>query len=196
MKWANASVRGLAASVCAPPLLVLAFALFAGVAMAVGDKIDLPPERREFSSPSGVYSLTATTADGWKTPRAALELYGRRADGRALPLWKHVFPHHHGPRRALVSDRGEVLLVDEWINVLSKYALTLVGPDGRTIAEYTAQAVVERLGVGWAQISLHAKLGPWLSEEPTESPDGRFALISAGGRLLTVEFAGGRLEVR
>jgi hypothetical protein len=176
---------------------MLAFFAAAGKTTAAeiaSDRIFLPPERREVSSPAGSFVLVLATADGWKTPRGSAELYRVGSTGRQL-IWKRDLPHYHGPRRALVSDKGEVLLADEWINVVSRYALTVIAPENRTVATYTAEQVFATLAIPPREITSHAKAGPWITEGPVFSPDGKSALITAGGRTLEVRLSDGKLTV-
>jgi hypothetical protein len=178
--------------------VVLAFFTAAGNIGAVeivSDRIVLPPEQREVLSPTGRFVLVLATADKWKTPRVSAELYRIRAAQRQL-IWKRDLPHYHGPRRVLVSDRGEVLLVDEWINVVSRYALTIIDPENRIVASYKAEQVFTVLDVPLREITSRAKAGPWITDGPVFSPDGKFALITAGGRTLEVRLSDGRLTVR
>ncbi len=187
-------MRHFLASLCA------ALALFAinGEAAAVetaSDRIALPPERREVASPDGHFVLVLATADGWKTPQGSAALYRARPAGREL-VWQRDLSHHHGPRRALVSEQGEVLLADEWINVPSRYALTLIAPDNRLLASYPVEQVFAVLGVPLPEITAHAKAGPWITDGPVLSADGKSALITAGGRTLEVRLSDGKLSVR
>ena len=178
--------------------VVMAFFAAVGKTAAVeivSDRIVLPPERREVLSPSSRFVLVLATADKWKTPHGSAELYLVGTDERQL-LWKRDLPHYHGPRRALVSDKGEVLLVDEWINVASRYALTIIDLENRIVASYNAEQVFKTLGVPLREITHHAKAGPWITDGPVFSPDGKFALIMAGGRTLEVSLSDGRLTVR
>lgn len=178
--------------------LCVALALFitAGEAVAVeiaADRIMLPPEQREFQSPNGHFALAFSTADHWKTPRGSAGLYRLRAANRQL-IWKRELPHHHGPRKVLVSDQGTVLFADEWINVPSRYALTLIGPDNHLLASYSVEQVFAVLGVALREITAHAKLGPWIGSGPDLSLDGKYALIKAGGRTLKVHLSDGKLS--
>lgn len=177
--------------------VVLALFAVAGETAAVetaSDRIVLPPERREVASPDGHFVLVLATADGWKTPQGSATLYRARPAGRKL-VWQRDLPHYHGPRRALVSQQGEVLLADEWINVPSRYALTVIAPDNRLLASYPVEQVFAVLGVPLPDITAHAKAGPWITDGPVLSPDGKVALITAGGRTLEVRLSDGRLSV-
>jgi hypothetical protein len=167
---------------------------FVSVAIA-NDQIVLPPQRRESASPSGRFLIVIASADGWNTPHGTAELYRAQTTGREL-VWQRELPHHHGPRRVLVSDKGEVLLADEWINVPSRYALTLVAPDNRLIASYPVEQVFAALGVPLPDITAHAKAGPWITDGPVLSADGLAASITAGGRTLDIRLSDGRLSIR
>lgn len=179
--------------------LALAAALYpmsAAAASAAADRIVLPPERREVQSPSGQFVLVLGTADRWKTPYGArAEVYRLDPTGRSL-VWRRDLPHYHGPRRALVTDQGEVLLADEWINVVSRFAIVVIAPDNQLRATYTAREVFAKLGVPPREISARAKAGPWISEGPVLSDDGHSALFVAGGRRLDVNLSDGSITIR
>lgn len=159
---------------------------------AATDAIVLPPAVREFSSPGGAFSLRVRAQDDWKTAAAVGELRALKSGDSRL-LWRRELPQHYGPRKALVSDRGETLLVDEWINVLSANALLLVDRDDRVIARYAADQVFAVLGVPARDFAALAREGPWLSDGPALSADGRHAIIHAGGRTLEIRLSDGRL---
>ena len=156
------------------------------------DRIDVPPIERQFRSLSGGFVLTVNAVDAWKTPFARATL--RNAAGAVQ--WEKQLPHHHGPRRALVTAGGRVLLVDEWINVASKYALTLIARDGTTVAAYSAEQVFTALAVPREAITSHARFGPWIAAGPNLSADGRSADFSAGGKRLSLRLSDGRLTAR
>lgn len=149
--------------------------------------MDLPPAERRFGS---AFVLTIRTLDGWKTPLGRATLVDSRGEVR----WERELPHHHGPRRVLVTLDGQVLLVDEWINVLSRYALTLIAPSGVTVAQYSGEQIISLLGVPRAAIRLNARWGPWMTTEPKLVGDAVF--FAAGGRRLVLGLADGQLSAR
>lgn len=155
------------------------------------DRIDLPPVERKFSSATG-FSLTIRTRDGWKTPRAWATL--ENASGAVM--WERELPHHLGPRRAFVTSSGQVLLVDEWINVLSRYALTLVAPAGVTMVQYSGEQVISLLAVPRVAITAHARDGLWITEGPGLAAGGKLVEFKAGGRVLALALGDGRLSIR
>ena len=158
-----------------------------GVSLVAADRKDLPPTERRFGTD---FVLTVKTLDGWKTPLGRATL----VDARGEVKWERELPHHHGPRRVLVTQSGQVLLVDEWINVLSRYALTLIAPSGVTVAQYSGEHLISALGVPRAAIRLHARLGAWMTVEPRM--DGDSVFFEAGGRRLVLRLADGQLSAR
>ena len=158
-----------------------------GVSLMATDRMDLPPLERRFGSG---FVLTVKTLDGWKTPLGRATL----VDARGEVKWERELPHHHGPRRVLVTKGGQVLLVDEWINVLSRYALTLIAPSGVTVAQYSGEQIISKLGVARAAIRLNARLGLWMTTEPRLVGDAVF--FEAGGRRLVLGLADGQLSAR
>ena len=154
--------------------------------------ISLPPDRREFYSPSGNFVLTVATANHWKTPLATAELLS--VDGALRrPLWQRTLPHKKGPRRALVSDSGAVVLIDEWPNSVSRQALVCLDDSGQTLAHYSTQQLSRLLGVARKTLKSHARRGLWLSRVPVLRPDGSAVDFKAGGRKLVLRLADGGL---
>jgi hypothetical protein len=156
------------------------------------DRISLPPDRREFRSPSGNYILTLSSADHWQTRSALAELQ-LRSGSELKPLWHKVLPQEHGPRHVLVLDSGAVVLMDEWINVPSRHALMLLAPDGSELAHYGLDDLVLRLGVSRRMVADHGRLGLWMSSAPALSEDGRAVVFHSAQRRLILRLADGQL---
>ncbi len=156
--------------------------------------ISMPPDRREFLSPAGIFVLALANADHWKSPRATAELLS--VDGALRrPLWQRVLPHDKGPHRVLVSDSGAVLLIDEWTLAPSHHALVCIGPDGQTLAQYSTDELISRLGVARKTVLARARRGRWLSRLPVLHADGSAVDLKAGGRRLVLHLADGGLQV-
>ena len=181
------NIRALASRLCT--LLVLAFPPMA----TATDSITLPPVQREFASPSGEFTLIVSADDQWQTPRASAVLSTGRSGARQ-PLWTRELPHHHGPRKVLLSDQGDSLLVDEWINILSPHALMLIDRRNQLVADYSAQAVLAALGLSAREAGASAREGPWLAEGPNLSADGQRALLRAGACTLEIRLRDGKLS--
>jgi len=178
--------------------LVLPLAGTADIALAdkvsTGDRRVLPPEIREFKSPSGDFVLTLSTSDHWKTRYANASLVEH--DGtQSQQRWQQTLPHQHGPRHVLVTNAGAVVLADEWINIPSRRALMLIAPDGKILAQYSLDQLIETLGVSRKDITPNARHGIWLGALPAVSDDGSAVLLEAGGRHLRMSLADGALTV-
>ncbi|MDH3320198.1 MAG: hypothetical protein OEO84_10975 [Betaproteobacteria bacterium] len=158
------------------------------------DRIALPPVRREFTSPERSYLLVVENADQWKTSYPTARLY-RTGQGQSVLCWTRVLTQQYGPRGAVVAGDGHVLFVDEWINVTSRWALVLVDVENRVIATHDYKTAVGALAVSPAEIAAHARSGPWISDRPVLSADGKSARIAAGGRTLVVLLQDGSLSV-
>ena len=104
-------------------------------AMNMPDAISRPPATRIFVSPAGHYKLTIENRDNWQTQETVADLKEIEGDA-ARTAWQQTLPHRMGPRAALVTDNGEVVLIDEWINSPSPYALSEIDVRGTTIARY------------------------------------------------------------
>lgn len=170
-----------------------AYAGSAGPLAAV-DVISRPAATRVFLSPAGHYELTVSSADNWRTPRGVAELAEISGNERRL-VWRQDLPHRMGPRTAVVTDSGTVVLIDEWINSPSPYALTVIDSSGKILAQYSLDQLIAALGVERRAISANARLGIWMSAAPVLSADGAAIIFRTGGRRLTVWVSDGRLSV-
>ena len=154
------------------------------------DRLAYPPDRQTFTS--GAYQFVITAVDQWQTPAATGTLY--RAGTR---LWQRDLPHEYGPRFVLVSPTGQVLLLDEFINVASPYALTLLEAEGDAIAQYSFDDIKRTLDVSSAALTQQATSGWWISASPRLSTEGasagQQALIQTGGTTLEVDLNTGVL---
>ncbi|MDP2834761.1 MAG: hypothetical protein Q8Q28_15975 [Pseudomonadota bacterium] len=155
--------------------------------------ISLPPPQRHFSSPSGRFVLTFSSLDR-RTPSVSAELV-EVSGTRRRSLWSRLLPHEQGPRGALVSDSGAVVLLDEWINVVPRHAIMLIGPDGRTLALYSGEQLFAILNVPRKAISANARHGVWMSSEPIPSADGKTVEFRCARRSFTLQLADGKLTV-
>ena len=162
--------------------------------VSTSDRLAYPPRRQTFTT--GPYQLVITATDQWDTPAVTGTLY--KAGSR---LWQCALPHEYGPRFALVSPTGRVLLLDEFINVASPYALTLLDLEGNAIAQYSFDDIKQTLAVSSAALTQQATSGWWISAPPRLSAEdaskaGQQALIQTGGTTLEVDLNTGALSRR
>ena len=157
-----------------------------------GDRIDHPPERREFVSPDGKLQLVIEAVDGWKRLAARASL-SRRQGGPPLPLWSQPIPQQLGPREVLVTDEGRVLMLDEGINVRSRYALMLFDPQGKVVATHDFDALMRTAQASNADIRANALRGTWMGPPAALALGGTMALVPFAGRTLRVSLVDGQL---
>lgn len=184
-----------------PSLLLRAGAIglcssaFAAAAMlGPTDRIPHPPTLVEVTSPDGVYAFRVSSPDNWKSRRAVGELYQVTAGSPHL-LWRRDLPHEFGPRFVLVGARGEVVLLDEWINVMSRYAVMVLSPTNQLVVTHRFQDVQRALDLPSAEIVRRARYGAWLASYPLLDPSGDAALVETGGKTLAIRLSDGHLSV-
>lgn len=160
-----------------------------------GDWIPHPPDREEVQSRDGQYRLTIATVDssGWKSRRSTAELQQRVA-GRWQTRWTTDLPHAYRPRFAVVSVRGEVILLDEWINIISRLTVVLIDPTGKIAASKGADAILDALGLPASEVVPKAKLGWWLQAPPRITEDGLDIEVQAADRVLRIRFSDGTIR--
>ncbi len=152
------------------------------------DSISHPPLEQVFTK--GDYRLVITAGDQWETPVAIAQLY----EGNTLQ-WEQTIPHSYGPRFALVSAQGQVLLLDEFINVASDRAVTVISATGEPIAQHSFNDVKNTLSVSAAALTQQASSGWWISAPPRLNEPAGKALVAAGGKTLEIDLNQGELKV-
>ena len=158
------------------------------------DSIPFPPTRQEFSSPNGMYRFVLSTEDNWASKQAIGELF-IEIDGNRQSLWTCPLPHEYGPRFVLVSSQGQVLLLDEWINVASRYAVMLLSRESALQAQHSFDVLQEKLAVPRASIVEMARYGWWIAAPPTLDNAEETAAIETAGKVLAINLENGELSV-
>ncbi len=164
-----------------------------GKAEADSDSIALPPTTRESFSSNKQYQFVISSGDGWKTKHPAGHLYGSEGGTRKL-LWQGTLPQEYGPRFVLVSRRGTVLMLDEWINVKSSYAVVVLNPPAKNWIRHGFEEVEGTLGAARSVLVDSAKFGWWISSMPTFLDDERKARVGAAGKHLVVDLMTGEMS--
>ena len=158
------------------------------------DSITLPPTRQTFAN--GDYQLVIEaanqfpTTDQWQAENAIAKLYKNDT-----LQWQQPLPHAYGPRFVVLSAYGKTLLLDEFINVASPYAITLLSATGEQIAQYRFEDVADALALPAVAITQQATSGWWISTPPALSARENLVFIQTGGQYLTVELITGELTV-
>ncbi|NJM96309.1 MAG: hypothetical protein HC800_03050 [Phormidesmis sp. RL_2_1] len=153
------------------------------------DQLAHPPVYQAFTA--GPYKLVIHAKDDWQTPAVSSQFYENE-----ILRWQKDLPHQYGPRFALVSPQGQVLLLDEFINVASPHALTLINADGQTIVRYSFDDIKAALAVSAADLTRQATSGWWITTPPLLDLAHDLALISTGGTTLAVDLTTGELNCR
>lgn len=151
-----------------------------------GDRLRHPPVRQSYEN--GAFRLTIEAIDGWETPSAIAQLY----EGNVL-RWQQSLPHEYGPRFAVVGRQGQVLLLDEYINVASEYAIALYSPKGEQIAQYSFDDISQTLDIPAAQLTRWATSGWWISAAPSSTAVTDQVTVQTGGTALIIDLSTGTL---
>lgn len=158
------------------------------------DAIPYPPVLRHLISEAGNYHLILTLEqDSSGARRTTASLFEATGD-RCQQVWSHPLPHSYGPRLALVNNAGTVVLLDEWINVASPYAIVVMGLDGEVKAQYSFDDIVEITDQSRGEVVDQAAQGFWLSGSPEMNPTGAQVSIPTAGGQLTLDLARGELR--
>lgn len=160
-----------------------------------GDRIRLPSLQTEFFSAEGNFCFIVSTKDNWQTKQG----YGRlikHTDQVSEVVWEGKLPQEYGPRYVLVSRRGEVLMLDEWINVKSKYVIVLLNPQNNLVIQHDFEKVQQVLQVPISEIVQKATQGSWwISAPPSLDQSLSAAYIQTAGKVLRVDLQTGELKL-
>jgi hypothetical protein len=157
------------------------------------DKKTRPPAIRRFTADTGTFQLEVTSSNSWRTSQAHAEMFAVASSGRRS-VWSISLPQRYGPALAVVADTGGVLLVDEWINTPSPYALMVIGPDGNTVSTHSMNDIATAAGLVPAQLAASAASGPWMSAPPAYLAAQDAVSIEAGGVRLRIDLKTGKLS--
>lgn len=153
------------------------------------DRLAHPPIRQTFTT--GPYKLIISAENNWESPLAEAQLLQNNT-----PLWKAALPHQYGPKFVLINPNGNVLLLDEFINVASPHAITLINSQGSTIAQYGFEDIQTTLKLSTAELTQQATTGWWISTAPRLIDSGNCAVIATGNTLLEINLETGILGER
>ena len=154
------------------------------------DRIKLPAEHQSFEA--GTYRLEIVSESEWRSPTPKATLYSG-----GVRLWEKEIPHQYGPRFALVTSEGQVVLFDEYINVASPRAIALINTAGDTAATYSFDDIAAFLkDVSRADLTRQAASGWWISSPPQLDQLEQNALVQTGGTTLQINLTTGKLSRR
>ncbi|MEO0824952.1 MAG: hypothetical protein AAFW84_15270 [Cyanobacteria bacterium J06635_15] len=158
------------------------------------DVMPLPPTEQTVVSASGQYILEITASDGWDSTRAIAALYRNSAnqDAREL-LWQRSLPQSYGPKYAVVSNQGQVVMLDEWINVASPYAVMVFDQNDNLLSQTSFDRLQTLLAVPRRQIVDQAMQGWWISAPPKLNTESAAVTVKTAGKQLIIDLTTGEL---
>jgi hypothetical protein len=161
------------------------------------DPITQPPDFEARSSPSGRYLLEVALRPHANphAARATASLWETRAGARTR-VWTRELAHRPRPRFFLVGDEGQVVLLDEWLNLRSPLAVVVIDKTQRTLAVHDLEAVRAALDVPIGALAPRARHGAWMQAPPTLSAGASAVEVAAAGRLLLIRLHDGALSRR
>lgn len=164
---------------------------------AAADFVALPPEIEDRSSPSGRYLLQIRLRSNAKVhaARSTATLYEIDSSARKA-LWSRELPHRPRPRFFVVADSGHAVLIDEWLNVRSAFAVMVLDRNGATLAQFDLEAVRAALDVPLASLAPRARHGIWIQAPPQISARGDAVEVAAADRVFSIRLSDGALSVR
>jgi hypothetical protein len=164
-------------------------------AETASDFVAFPPVRREVVSHGKKHILVLESPDKWKSKYALATLFDETPSGRKR-VWQRKLPHEYGPRYAVLGDRGQVTLFDEWINVKSRYAVNVINAEKNLDIVWDFDAVAAKIGVPVASLVETATSGWWIRTPPVIDAAGERAIVGTADKCLVVELDTGELKVR
>ena len=157
---------------------------------ATMDTLNLPPITRTVTA--GRYRFTVKADGNWDTDQDSGTLYRDSAVGTQR-LWQQNLPHSYGPRYVIVGHQGQVLLLDEFINIASPHAITLLDSQGEVVAQHSFDDIEARLGVHRADLVEQAEQGWWISAPPRVDEARHTVTVATGGKTLIIDLTSGQI---
>jgi hypothetical protein len=159
------------------------------------DRIKLPPLKQEFFSPQKKYSFVISTLDKWQTEKARGQLYQLTGNNRKL-LWSKQLPHIYSPRFVFLGDKGDILLLDEWINQPTSYAIILLDKNNKTMLHYSFNSLAILLQTSPDKLAANAKYGTWIMAIPQWDALGKTVVVETFNKTLKIDLENGTLIVK
>ena len=161
------------------------------------DEIALPPIQRSITSENGEFELIITRPE-----RLVPDMFPKAVLYRIVPnsertkVWDKTLNIYIGPRFAVVSNAGIVVLLDEWLRkVVTDYAIQVYGLDGSLAYNYKLEKIIPITGLNWPEIAETAKYGAWISTAPALL-DSNIISFEVGGIPLILRIDQAVLEVQ
>ncbi|HEU5056662.1 MAG TPA: hypothetical protein VFU21_09045 [Kofleriaceae bacterium] len=171
-------------------LRTLAVVAFVAAVVSTARADDWPaPTTKYVKSDSGRYR--AVVVPGARGKPGSLELYDDRDPTRPKKLYRRAPVNQVAPVKALLSDGGQLVTVDEWHNAGYKHALVIYDRKGKVVVDCALEHLL--LSEELAEVKTSVSSRWWRAEEEGEFwLDGAAALIkTAAGPLMRIDLATG-----
>ena len=181
-------------------ILTLFIVIVAGMFLVVSktftnDFIKNPPLSEEFYSPNLEYVFLVSSTDNWKSHRSEGSLFHISEEGSDL-VWKRTLPHRFRPRFILVSDKGQVLLLNEWVSDIGPYAIMILNVENELIFQINIDEVIEILNVSRAEIGKKQKPYSWIkSSDSFKFVEEVVKIETSVGKVLVIQLKDGKIFI-
>ncbi|WP_313954218.1 hypothetical protein [Accumulibacter sp.] len=166
-----------------------------GAGAPAADVVVLPPVFEAHSSPAGTYVLEIRLREDANPhlARATATLF-RVTSSKRQAVWTRELPHRPRPRFFAVGDGGQVVLLDEWLNIRSELAVMVLDLAGCTLVQFDLEAVRAALGVPISALAPAARHGVWMQAPPVINARGDAVEVAAANRVLSIRLSDGKLS--
>ena len=160
------------------------------------DLIDLPPSTRTELSVNRKFEFSVVSTSNWQTPNSRGVLVEINSGKRKI-IWQQNLPQQYGPRFILPSDSGQVLLLDDWLNIKSAQAIYIIHPFSGSKTAYSFDQIIKQSGFSASTLTAHARYGSWwIAGMPSLEKGGNIAVIPVAKRNIVVDLNTGKLLIR
>jgi hypothetical protein len=98
-----------------------------------------------------------------------------------------------GPRFVLIGNQGEIVLIDESLNLITRYAIFLLNHENHLVAQYDFDAVSKTIGIKGSSIVAMAKHGSWITSPPIIHDESQTVVVGVANKMLTISINTGKL---
>lgn len=158
------------------------------------DSIKLPPLQRKFYSQNQSYLFLVSTKDNWQSNHAIGELL-KLTNNKYRRLWVRELPQQYGPRYVSIGNQGQIALIDESMNLITKYAILVLNYQNSLVAQYDFNEVSKIIGVKGSSIVATAKYGSWITSPPIIYNQSQIVKLGVANKILIISLDTGKLKL-
>jgi hypothetical protein len=94
-----------------------------------------------------------------------------------------------------VSDKGEVVLLDEWANIRSRYAVVILDVANQLVAQHDFDTIQKVLSVPTATVVRMARHGWWIMSPPVLESLRERVIVETAGKMLSIRLSDGHMSL-